>query len=148
MMKSLMHRSGQSKNKHSFEVTEMTIDEKTMNAMSVLKRITGKYCSRRFVYSSQFLEIIRNYRFESLTELDKALHAYCHMVLTREVRNAIFVDLPDNAPISALNLQTSIQRGMTQKLTVNEFIGHGGLAVPKWYLDARSKLDVPKQEQY
>jgi hypothetical protein len=101
----------------------MTIDEKTMNAMSVLKRITGKYCSRRFVYSSQFLEIIRNYRFESLTELDKALHAYCHMVLTREVRNAIFVDLPDNAPISALNLQTSIQRGMTQKLTVNEFIG-------------------------
>jgi len=125
----------------------MTIDEKTMNAMSVLKRITGKYCSSRFVHSSQFLEIIRDYRFKSLDVLDETLHAYCHLVLTREVRNAIFVDLPDNAPISALNLQTSIRRGMTQKLTVNEFIGHGGLAVPKWYLDARNNLDVPTQEQ-
>lgn len=125
----------------------MTIDEITMNAMSVLKRSTGKYCSRKFVHSPQFLENIRDYRFQSLDELDETLHAYCHLVLTREVCNAIFVDLPDNAPISALNLQTSIRRGMTQKLTVNEFIGHGGLAVPKWYLDARQRLDVPKQEQ-
>ncbi len=144
MMKSLMHRSGQSKSKHSFEEADMTIDEKTRNAMSVLKRITGKYCSRRFVHSSHFLEIIRNCKFQSLDQLDETLHAYCHMVLTREVQNAIFVDLPDNAPISALNLQTSIQRGMTQKISVNEFIGHGGLAVPKWYLDARNRLDVPK----
>jgi hypothetical protein len=125
----------------------MTVDTKTRNAMSVLRRIAKAYCSKQFVHSAYFLETLRNYRFESIQELDETLDAYCALALTREVRNAIFIDLPDDAPIAALNLQTSISRGMTHTLTVNEFIGHGGVAVPKWYLDAKVRLEVPKQEQ-
>ena len=119
-------------------------DEKTQNSMKVLRRIVKKYCSSRFVHTQQFLELIRNHNFQSLDELDGALRAYCHLVLTRDVRNAVFINLLDNTSIVTMNLEISISRGMEQKITVREFIDHGGLAIPKWYLDARNKLSVPK----
>ncbi len=135
------------KQPHWFKGTDMSFNEKNKNAKSILRQIVKKYCSSRFVHTPQFLELLRNHHFQSMNELNEALVAYCDLVLTKEVRYAVFVDLPDSAPISALDMQTYIQRGMTRKVTVNEFIGHGGLAVPKWYLDARSKLDALKQEQ-
>jgi hypothetical protein len=112
-------------------------------SLLTLRRITRKYCSTIFVSSKSFLDILRKHKFESSEDLEDALLAYCSVVLTRDLRNAIFITLPEKASIKTLNLQSSIARGMENAHLVYEFTEHGEITAPRWYLDAKKTLDVP-----
>lgn len=115
--------------------------------LQTLRREVKKYHSAQMVSSPRFIQILRNHHFTSNESLDAVLEAYCGIVLTKSVRDAIFITLPEPAPIKLLKLQYSIARGMQKKHLIDEFTSHGAPVCPKWYLDAKTRLDVPKQEQ-
>lgn len=125
----------------------MTYAEIKKLHLQTLRREIKKYYSLEQVSSPDFIEVLQNHNFSSTESLDAVLDAYCGIVLTKSVRDAIFITLLDLAPIKSLQLQYSIARGMTKKHLIDEFTSHGGPACPKWYLDAKARLDVPKQEQ-
>lgn len=112
--------------------------------LQILRHEIKQYFSAREVSSPHYIEILRDYNFTSKESLDAVLNAYCGIVLTKSVRDAIFITLPEPAPIKSLQLQYSIARGMLKKHLIDEFTNHGGPVCPKWYLDAKARLDVPK----
>lgn len=112
--------------------------------LQTLRREIKKYHSARIVASPRFIEVLRNHNFTSKESLDAVLNAYCGIVFTKSVRDAIFITLPESAPIKSLQLQCSIARGMTKKHLIDEFTNHRGPVCPKWYLDAKARLDVPR----
>jgi hypothetical protein len=124
----------------------MTYAEINNLHLQTMRHEFKKYYSARIVASPRFIEILRNHNFTSKESLDAVLNAYCGIVLTKSVRAAIFITLPELAPIKSLQLQHSIARGMSKKHLIEEFTSHGGPVCPKWYLDALARFDVPKQE--
>ena len=121
----------------------MSCNQSKKSSLLTLRRITKTYCTTKSASSVDFLEILRKHKFESSKDLEDALVAYCDVVLSRDVRNAIFITLSEMPSIKTLELQYSISRGMTKSHLVDEFNGHGGITVPKWYLDAKERLTVP-----
>ncbi len=121
----------------------MTHAEIQNSHLQTLRREIKKYHSVRIVASPRFIEILRNHNFTSKESLDTVLDAYCGIVLTKSVRDAIFITLPEPAPIKSLQVQHSIAQGMMKKHLIDEFTNHGGPVCPKWYLDAKARLNVP-----
>ncbi len=114
----------------------------------ILGQITGIRCDRDLVRSESFSEFLTDFKFETAEDLDRSLRAYCDIVLTHDVSNAIFIQLPDDPPIKTLKLQYSICRAEKRSPhLLDQFLDHSDAPLPKWYVAARKRMNVKRIRQ-
>ncbi len=118
-----------------------------LNSAQVLSRILQKKVAIKDVSSSIFPKLLRDHVFSSESEKDEALRAYCNIVLTKDIKNAIFIMLPENPSIKTLGLQFSIREGKSHQHIIDEFSRSPGHVLPVWYVDAEVKKDVPTRNK-
>ena len=103
--------------------------------VKAIENLTHVKWSKKYIESTEFILDIKNYNFESESQVEELANLYRRLVWTRDVRAAIFFTLPVNPPIQSLKLQHSIARGMRKKHVVDQFDYDEPPCYPKWYFE-------------
>lgn len=105
-----------------------------------IRSILKKRVSNTFIKSPKFLEILKNMEYENYEELSLMIECYDKIILTKDIRNAIFISIDDDyIAEKAIPIQRSISRGKKHKWIIDEFTNEDGMFESKWSKNVKVK---------
>ena len=105
-----------------------------------LQKILGRHVCEQDIFDLSFADILRKHEFKSKSDLNEALYCYCNIVfLDKSIHNAIHITMYGDSTFHSIPLEQSIVQGLEYEI-VKEFNCHSDIAVPLWYLEAKSRM--------
>ena len=105
-----------------------------------LQKILGRHVCEQDFFDLSFADILRKHKFKSDTDLNEALYCYCNIVFSdKSIHNAIHITMEGESTFHSIPLEQSIIQGLKNEI-VKEFNCHSDIAVPLWYLEAKSSM--------